>query len=50
MILDAKKDNAVNDRVNPRVINGPLKMSLLLEAKSTPALNINPMLILVVHT
>ena len=33
--------------VNPRVITGPPKMSLQLEVKSTPALIIKPMLILV---
>ena len=36
--------------VNPRVITGPPKMSLLLEAKSMPALIIKPRLILVTHT
>ena len=36
--------------VNPRVITGPPKMSLLLEAKSMPALIIKPMFILVMHT
>ena len=36
--------------VNPRVITGRPKMSLLLEAKSMPALIIKPMLILVKHT
>ena len=35
--------------VNPRVITGPPKMSLLLEAKSMPALIIKPRLILVMH-
>ena len=35
--------------VNPRVITGPPKMSLLLEAKSIPALIIKPRLILVTH-
>ena len=36
--------------VNPRAITGPPKMSLLLEAKSMPALIIKPRLILVMHT
>ena len=36
--------------VNPRAITGPLKMSLLLEAKSIPALIIKLRLILVMHT
>ena len=36
--------------VNPRVITGPPKMSLLLEAKSMHALIINQRLILVTHT
>ena len=36
--------------LNPREITGPPKMSLLLEAKSMPALIINPRLILVAHT
>ena len=36
--------------VNPRAITGPLKMSLLLEAKSMPALIINSRLVLVAHT
>ena len=36
--------------VNPRAITGPPKMSLLLEAKSMPALIIKPILILVTHT
>ena len=36
--------------VNPRAITGPPKMSLLLEAKSMPALIIKPRLILVSHT
>ena len=36
--------------VNPRVITGPPKMSLLLEAKSIPALIIKPRFILVTHT
>ena len=36
--------------VNPRVITGPPMMSLLLEAKSVPALIIKPRLILVAHT
>ena len=36
--------------VNPRVITGPPKMSLLLEAKSMPALIIKPRFILVTHT
>ena len=35
--------------VNPRAITGPPKMSLLLEAKSMPALIIKPRLILVAH-
>ena len=35
---------------NPRVITGPPKMSLLLEAKSMPALIIKPRIILVMHT
>ena len=36
--------------VNPRAIKGPPKMSLLLEAKSMPALIIKPRLILISHT
>ena len=36
--------------VNPRAITGPPKMSLLLEAKSMPALIIKPRLILDTHT
>ena len=36
--------------VNPRAITGPPKMSLLLEAKSMPALIIKPRLILAAHT
>ena len=36
--------------VHPRVITCPQKMSLLLEAKSMPALIIQPRLILVAHT
>ena len=36
--------------VNPRVITSPPKMSLLLAAKSMPALIIKPRLILVTHT
>ena len=36
--------------VNPRAITSPPKMSLLLEAKSMPALIIKPRLILVAHT
>ena len=36
--------------VNPRVITGPPKMNLLLEAKSMIALIIKPWLILVAHT
>ena len=36
--------------VNPRAITGPPKMSLLLEARSTPALIIKPSVVLVVHT
>ena len=36
--------------VNPRAITGPPKMSLLLEAKSMPALIIKPRLILVTQT
>ena len=36
--------------INPRVITGPPKMSLLLEAKSMPALIIKPRFILVAHT
>ena len=36
--------------VNPRAITGPPKMSLLLEAKSMPALIIKPRFILVSHT
>ena len=36
--------------VNLRAITGPPNMSLLLEAKSTPALIIEPRLILVAHT
>ena len=39
-----------NFPVNPRAITGPPNMSLLLEAKSTPALIIKPKLILVTHT
>ena len=35
--------------VNPGVITGSLKMSLLLEAKSMPALIIKPRVILVTH-
>ena len=35
--------------VNPRVITGPPKMSLLLKAKSMPSLIIKPRLILVSH-
>ena len=36
--------------VNPRAITGPTKMSLLLEAKSMPALIIKPRFILVTYT
>ena len=36
--------------INPRAITGPPKMSLLLEAKSMPALIIKPWFILVTHT
>ena len=36
--------------INPRVITGPPKMSLLLEAKSMIALIIKPRIILVPHT
>ena len=36
--------------VNPRAIMGPLKMSLLLEAKNMPALIIKSRLILVAYT
>ena len=36
--------------INPRVITGPPKMSLLLEVESTSALIIEPRLILVTHT
>ena len=36
--------------VNPRAITGPPKMSLLLDAKSMPALIINPTLLHVTHT
>ena len=36
--------------INPRVITGPPKMSLLLEAKGMPALIIKPRFILVMHT
>ena len=36
--------------INPRAITGPPKMSLLLEAKSIPALIIKPRFILVTHT
>ena len=36
--------------VNPSTITGPPKMSLLLEAKSMPALIIKPRLILAAHT
>ena len=36
--------------VNPRAITGPPKMSVLLEAKSMPALIIKPKLILLAHT
>ena len=35
--------------VNPRAITGPPKMSLLLEAKTMPALIIKPRFILVTH-
>ena len=35
---------------NPRAITGPPKMSLLLEAKSMPALSIKSRFILVTHT
>ena len=35
--------------INPRAISGPPKMSLLLEAKSMPALIIKPRFILVTH-
>ena len=37
-------------QVNPGVVTGPPKMSLLLEARSTPALIIKPRLILVACT
>ena len=37
-------------QTNPRAITGPPKMSLLLEAKSIPALIIKPRFILVMHT
>ena len=36
--------------VNPRAITGPLKMSLLLEAKFMPTLIIKPRLILITNT
>ena len=36
--------------INPRAITGPLKMSLLFEAKSMPALIIKLRFILVTHT
>ena len=36
-------------QVDPRAIMGPPKVSLLVEAKSTPALIIKPRLILVAH-
>ena len=36
--------------INPTAITGPPKMSLLLEAKSMPALIIKPRFILVAHT
>ena len=36
--------------INPRAITGPLKMSLLLEANSMPALIIKPRFILVMRT
>ena len=36
--------------VNPRTITGPQKMTLLLEAKSMPALIVKSRLILVTHT
>ena len=36
--------------INPRAITGPLKLHLLLEAKSIPALIIKNRLILVMHT
>ena len=36
--------------INPRAITGPPKMSILLEAKSMPALIIKPRFILVTHT
>ena len=36
--------------VNPRVITGPPKMSLLLEAQNSPALTIKRRLILVAHS
>ena len=36
--------------VIPRAITGPPKMSILLEAKSKPALIIKPILVLVTHT
>ena len=35
--------------VNPRMMSGPPKMSVLLEAKSMPALIIKPRIILVAH-
>ena len=35
--------------VNPRAITGPLKMILLLEAESMPAMIIKPRFILVMH-
>ena len=37
-------------QINPRTITGPSKMSLLLEAKSKPALIIKPRFILIMHT
>ena len=36
--------------INPRAVTGPPKMSLLLEVESTPALIIEPRLILVTYT
>ena len=35
--------------INPTAITGPLKMSLLLEAKNMPAFTIKPSFILVTH-
>ena len=37
-------------QISPRAITSPLKMSILLKVKSTPALIIKPRFILVAHT